>query len=138
MGAFDLKQKTIHHPNWEDGEEVVIRELTYGEASKIANVAMSDLTMGDASDQDKLSKIRMERIDLGRPQLETLKACIVSWTLKKNGKTAPISYENVASLPAIYGDFIMEEIEKLNPEPDDKFQGTGGDLLPVDEGEVAS
>jgi hypothetical protein len=118
MGAGDLIQKTIKDKTWDKGEEVVIREMTYAESSQLTTMAMSDLTAGDVDSEEKIQAVKVASLDMARPLLATLEMCIVSWTLTKNGKVMEVNPENIAGIKGAYGDFIMEEINKLNPEPD--------------------
>jgi hypothetical protein len=129
MGAGDLIQKTIKDKTWDKGEEVVIREMTYAESSQLTTMAMSDLTAGDVDSEEKIQAVKVASLDMARPLLATLEMCIVSWTLTKNGKVMEVNPENIAGIKGAYGDFIMEEINKLNPEPDAEFQKDSDDSL---------
>jgi len=126
MGAFDLEQRTIRHSSWAKGEEVVIKEMTYAESARLTSIAMSDLSMGDVDDKEKIAAMKMSELDMGRPQIETLQMCIVSWTFKQGGKAMPVTLPNIKKMKGSYGDFIYEEIDKFNPEPDADFPAASG------------
>lgn len=130
MGAFDLEQRTIRHSSWVKGEEVVIREMTFAESARLTSIAMADVSMGDVDDKEKIAAMKMGELDMGRPQIETLQMCIVSWTFKQSGKVMSVTLPNIKKMKGTYGDFIYEEIDKFNPEPDADFpeaSGVGGE-----------
>ena len=107
MGAFDLVHKTIHDETWDDGEEVTIREPTYGESSRMAKVC----TRKDG-ELDNLKYADM-----------LLPATIVSWTFKKDGKVVPVNLETIRELPTSYASFIAEKIGEFIVTTDEDFSG---------------
>jgi hypothetical protein len=123
MAAFDVIQKTIRHESWDTDEEVVIRELTYGEQVKINNSMMGNVTIGEAQDETKREQILMGTLNLDKQHIDKMKMCIVSWTFKQNGKPLPVTVDTLRALKASYGDYIQEQIEELNPTRDEEFPG---------------
>jgi hypothetical protein len=136
MGAFDLVQKTVRHKSWDKGEEVTIREMTFGQSTQLTAIAMADVAMGDVDDKEKVKSLKMGELDMGKAPQTTLEMCIVSWTFKKNGKPVPVTPANIKAIRGHYGDFILEEIEKFNPEPDAEFQDDSGEQAPTGQGGV--
>jgi len=117
MAIFDLKEKTIQHPEWDKDEKVVIREITYAESAQLTGAAMGDLLMGDMEDEAKRKRLKMDLLDMSASQIGTLEAAIVSWTFKRDGKIVPVDAKNISALPGWVGDYIAEEVESLNPKP---------------------
>jgi len=126
MGAFDQLTKTIKDETWDDGEEVVITELLYGDSVTLQSASLANLSMADMSDKEKQQSVKMGELDLGLPVIGLMEKCIVSWTLKKNGKVLPVTAENIRLLPARYGDYIAKQIEEMNPTRDEQFPGKSG------------
>ena len=130
MGAFDKLTKTIKHESWDEGEEVVITELLYGDSVALQSASLANLSMADMSDKEKQQSVKMGELDLSLPVVGLLQKCIVSWTFKKNGKVLPVTPENIKALRGHYGDYIAEKIEELNPTRDEQFPrglGVGGE-----------
>jgi hypothetical protein len=136
MGAFDLRTRTIRHKSWDKGEEVVIRELTYGESTSLTAIAAADISALDMEDEERRKQLKVGDMDMGRSQLATLEMSIVSWTLSKSGKVMPLNEKNIALIKGHYGEFIMEEIDKFSPDIDDDFPGEPGTST-QGEGEIA-
>ncbi len=107
MGAFDLVERTIHHESWGEGEEVVIRELTYGETTKITKSCT-----GDDGELDE-HKLADTMLTIG----------IVSWTFSKNGEVAKVNLATIRDLPTNYITFIAKELGEFAVDIDDDFQG---------------
>ena len=105
MSAFGAETKTIHDNSWDDGEEVVIREPTYGESSKMAKACTrSDGNLDNLKYADML-----------------LPAAIVSWTFKRDGKDVPVNLTNIRELPTSYARFMVERIGEFTPVTDAEF-----------------
>lgn len=126
MGAFDKVTKKIHDSSWDKDEEVVITELLYGDSVILQSAAMAELSMSEMQDEEKRNALKMGELELDLPVIGLLEKCIVSWTLKNNGKVVPVTPENIKKLPAHYGDYIAEQIEELNPTRDKEFPNTSG------------
>ena len=110
MSAFDVVTKTIRHDSWDEGEEVVIKEPTYGENTKISK----DCTKNNG-DLDELKLADM-----------MLVISIVSWTFKQNGKEAKLDLQNIKALPTSYVTFIAEQIGAFAINADDEFPNESG------------
>lgn len=111
MAAFDLITKTIHHEGvWDKGEEVVIKEPTYGENLKMTAAC----TKPDGE---------LDAFKLGDMMLIN---SIVSWTFKRNGQVEKIDLHNIKSLPTSYVTFIAEQIGEFTIVTDADFPGQTG------------
>lgn len=126
MSRFDLKTETIHHPEWDEGETVTIREMTYAESQRLAMAGMSqDMKIPTDKKQRDAIQARgftVADMDLERMKITAMMAGIQSWTFcNGDGKPVPVTEENIRLLSVRDGDFIMEAIDALNPERDDDF-----------------
>lgn len=126
MGAGDLTQRTIRHKAWDKGEEVVIRELDYKETASLTAIAAEDISAIDMEDKNKREALKVGDMNMGRTQLATLEMSIVSWTLTRKGKIMKLNPSNIASIKGWVGDYIMEEIDKFNPDLDEDFPDEPG------------
>lgn len=105
MSAFDIAVVTIHDEDWGEGEEVAIRELTYGESTKMSK----DCT-------DKSGKLDEHKFaDMLLP------LAIVSWTFKKDGEDVPVNLETIRGLTQSYVAFIAEKIGEFVGTADEDF-----------------
>lgn len=105
MAAFDKVEVTIRHDSWGRGEQVVIREPTYGNSTK-----MTKLCMGANGELDSVKYSDM-----------LLPIVIVSWTFKRDGKDVPVTLENIRQLPASYVTFIAEKVADFAVSTDAEF-----------------
>ena len=126
MGAFDTAQKTIRDEGWDAGEEVVIRELTYGEQIEIDKISLSGLTLEQTKDKTRREQVTFGSLATDKQALAKMQACIVSWTFEQGGKTLPINAKTIMSLRSSYGAYIAAQIEELNPTRDEDFQDESG------------
>lgn len=105
MSAFDTVTRIIHDDTWDDGEEVEIREPTYGESMKMAK-----------SCTDKNGELDgMKYSDMLLPLV------IVSWTFKKDDKEVTVTLDNIRELPTSYVTFIAEEVGEFSAKTDADF-----------------
>ena len=131
MGAFDLQTKKIQYKGdkdgngaWNDDEYVIIRELCYGDLLKLQNSMMDNVTLGESQDKVLREQIKLGTLGIDMQQLRKIESCIDEWTLTgASGKKMQVSIENIRKLNNASGQFIMEQIQELNPERDDDFQG---------------
>lgn len=105
MAAFDMVTKTIHHEEWDDGEEVVIKELTYGEHTKISR--------GCTKNNGDLDELKLADM--------MLVTSIISWTFRQDGKEAKPNLENIKALPTSYVNYIANQIGEFIVVVDDDF-----------------
>ena len=126
MAAFDIPTRAIRDDSWDKGEEVVIKELTFSESSKLNIGMLDEMTIGETEDEETRKQLKVGRFNFERQQVDKMNACIVSWTFKQNGKAIPVNIESIRMLGASYGDFIQKEIEVMNPTRDEKFQTKSG------------
>jgi hypothetical protein len=140
MGRFDLQTETIHADWWGEDETVTITEMTYAKSLKVGQAGMGKISLAEAQLQADLkpgekNPLDDRYVDGVANRMAKLEACVVSWTFKKNGKIAPLTM--LKELPSRDGDFIMEAINKLNPDVsgDDFREGTDN---PLPDGQGAS
>jgi hypothetical protein len=112
MGAWDVATKTIHHDSWDDGEEVVLKEPTYGETIDIQKTCTGK--------DGELDEVRLADM--------MLMAGIVSWTFKRNGKVEKVTLPNIKALPTSYVTFIAQELGGFAVNADDDFPGQSRDV----------
>lgn len=113
MGAGDLITKTIRQDNWDAGEEVVIRETTYGE-----NLAMLDAATTRVDGEDILNNTEFAQLNLAKS--------VVSWTLTKDGKIMKLNDAGFKAIKGHVAFFIMEEIDAFTPKKDAEFRDEPG------------
>jgi hypothetical protein len=53
--------------------------------------------------------------DSGQYRLTVLQRIIKAWSFSKNGKSIPVNPDTVAALPTHTRDFIMEQVDAMNP-----------------------
>ncbi len=107
MAAFDVVTRIIRHDSWDEGEEVVIKEPTYGESMKMAKAS----TKGNGE---------IDEFKMGDMMLIN---GIVSWTFTRDDDAVEINLPNIKSLPISYVTFIAEEIGEFTIPVDEDFPG---------------
>jgi len=119
MGRFAENTKTIHADWWGKKDEVVIRELSYGDAEQIdfeSTELIKDEATGESLIKMNLSKRRV---------LRTFTA-IVSWTFER-----PLTLDAVRNLTQEDGLYIYEKILELgkvrSAEEQETFRDGAGD-----------
>lgn len=105
MSAYGAATKTIHNKSWDDDEEVVIREPTYGESSKMAKSCLRP-----DGELDNLKYADM-----------LLPVAILSWTFKRDGEDVAVNLTTIRELPTSYAKFIVDEIGEFAPVTDAEF-----------------
>ena len=110
MSIFDVVTQNIHDEAWSEGEEVVVREPTYGENTKLAKACT-----GKDGELDSQKFADM-----------LLPLCIVSWTFKRDGEDVPVNLETIRQLPTSCVTFIAEKIGEYIVDADDDFPGDAG------------
>ncbi len=105
MSVFDVVTRTIHDEDWGEGEEVVIREPTYGESTKLTK---SCIGKDGELDNQKYADMMMPLV-------------IVSWTFKKDGEDMPVNLETIRQLPTSCVTFIAERIGEYIVDTDEDF-----------------
>ena len=105
MSVFDVVTRTIHDEAWGAGEEVVIREPTYGESTKLTK-ACTDKD-GELDNQKYADML--------------LPLSIVSWTFKRDGEDVPVNLETIRQLPTSCVTFIAERIGEFIVDADEDF-----------------
>lgn len=124
MSRFATMTEPIHADWWEDGEEVVIRVISYGEAEQIEFEATEVVT-------DDAGEI-MVKLNLGKRRVLRTHAGISSWTFER-----PLSLEAVHALNPEDGQYIYDQIQALNQarsaKEQDRFRGGTGDAAEAGE-----
>lgn len=127
--APDSEHTTIHHPLWDPDETVTVRRVTYSMEKRAQGKAVRlpehlDTAQLRAMPEQDVERLLMEHTDPAAVDLEVMRQCIVSWTLRRapsreqrekgeRGAVMPLTPEAIAALPPDAGDFIRSEIEKL-------------------------
>ena len=126
MPRLQTLTEVIHADWWEEGETVTIRLIPYVEQERLATAGMRPdrlLPTDESEAQSVMDKLTIGDMDIGRMRLARLKAGIESWTFAdEKGKAYPVDDTHLNLLDGPDGTFIMGEIDRLNPEPDDSFQ----------------
>lgn len=151
MGAFDLITKTIKSDEWDEGEEVVIREMTYAESLEMQQIMMSEMSMKELqafstqkkatmlhSDDGSGVDIKASQLNFTEMALSKMERCIVSWTFQQDGKPIPVSRRSIQMLGTKYGTFINKKIEEINPNLDAEFQGESESDLQEGQGGITA
>lgn len=114
MGAGDLRTKTLRHSSWDDGEEVIIRDVTYAE-----NLAMLEAcTIKIEGKEDEIDNTKFSNLLLAKS--------IVSWTLTKDGKVMKLNQSSFDAIKGWVMTYIMEQIGELSPKTDEDFPNPTG------------
>jgi len=126
--SIDNKRRALRAVNaimGDDGEEVVIRKLGYGDKQQIQTAGTRLMAMDGSGESTFV-------IDLAETHLKMMELGIVSWTFKRaNGKTAPVRRSSLVKLNNEDGAYIVEQIEAFNtpraPAEQERFRGRAGD-----------
>lgn len=120
---FDLDTETIQADWWPEWMTVTVREITFNEAQELVKLGLrqeAELPSNRRGKRRQNFKVRDTNFSLLR--VSTLAMGIVSWTFRgKNGKTLPITNDNLGKLRVKDADFILEVLDRLNPETDEEF-----------------
>ena len=121
---FGLDTEIIQADWWPEWMTVTVRELTFDESESLMKLGLrgdAELPRNRKGRRRSNFKVRDTTVDLLRKA--SLRIGIVSWTWEsKDGKPLPISDETLGKMRAKDSDFIMEALDRLNPETDEEFQ----------------
>jgi hypothetical protein len=123
MGAFDQIDDTItiHSDKWDAHEQVTARAVaTVADEEWVNNQV---LIMKKAEKKNKGLDFDSQ---LGATRRLWLERMIVSWTFTKNGQPVPVSKAAINKLPSKYADYIYEQINAANEDPDEEEDGGDG------------
>lgn len=102
--------KEIQASWWEKDEVVVIKKLSWGEQLRVEqNLFSVSAEMGSAENVNA-------RMNIQASNLMTMRLGILSWNFKDQaGQDVPVDQRRIEDLQLEDGQFILAEIEKLNP-----------------------
>jgi len=116
IDAQDVKDITA--PFFKDGEVVTIKRFSYADRQSLSGeyLKLSADWGGEKGGEAKKSAAVKSEIVLGKMNLSILWKGIKSWVLHdRDGKTVSLSRANLQRLSDPYAEFILEEINALNP-----------------------
>lgn len=132
MSRFDRTTKTIHAEWWEEGESVTLQELTWGAQKAILSEIMGDtkITPGMSPELDINAATRMQEMQMVE--------MVAGWTFTNgSGEPVPVDLEHLRQLAPKDAEFILAEMDGMNPRQDESFLGGRGDGVPDGAGETA-
>jgi len=123
MSRFVEGTKVVRAEWWDEGEEVVIRKLNYGQRKAIHRASTSTRPGPDGSREIVYDLVAMDE--------EILVQGVVSWTLRDEaGKMPAVRRESLQRLDERDAEFILNEIHAYNPrrtaEEQRSFRGEAG------------
>lgn len=139
IDARDVKDITA--PFFKDGEVVTIKKFSYADRQALSGEYMKMSADWGGAEDGKGKKAKREavvksEIVLGKMNLSILDRGIKSWALyDRGGNEVSLSRKNIRRLTDPYAEFILEEINALNPsrvESEDDEEGEDNFFLPSD------
>jgi len=122
----DTEHTTIQAEWWGGDEVCVIRRFNYGDRQYLAGQTVQVGIRPGEDEDDTIADVAIERMNLA-----ILERGIVSWT-GPDGQGLPVTAELIEALDERDAEFILEEINALNPwrrrtaEEQATFRGAGG------------
>lgn len=118
--------KTIRADWWDEDEAVTIKKFSYGDRQKLAGAAVK---------MNIENERRISEVQIAEMNLMILQIGIVSWTFTRpyNDKAVPVSRHWIEQLDPKDAEFILGEINALNPsiersaDEQEEFRGTDRD-----------
>lgn len=134
IDAQDVKEITA--PFFKDGEIVTIKKFSYADRQALSGEYMKlSADWGSAEDEKGKKDRKAKReatvkseIILGKMNMSILDKGTKSWTLyDRGGNEVSFSRKNIRRLTEPYAEFILEEINALNPRSADSDEDEEGD-----------
>jgi hypothetical protein len=104
---WKLQRRTIHSPDWDEDESVVIRSY-FGDHDRQRVLSASTEYRRDEQTGDMTIVATLDKLHATKRKL-----AVVSWTLKDaDGHPLPFNEDNLLNLPHYVAEFIDTEINK--------------------------